>query len=772
MPVIYGAIFNPGRIVGFLEIDQYRRPATYLNLIDLDAKSIAIMGRNGTGKTEILKKMADTVLSELKFQKNGDLDKYWTGGFIFSPEGLKDDQQEIFTDTSAVRNGKFISDIDKSELVINNKITQDFLNSDATAEEKLETLRTQSYYIRRYEYVFPPQLKFTKSIIRKGTDWNLKFNSDVSREILKQNQFLLMMHPVPDWESENYQTFDAKYQPAPLICRIVSPNEDTPKVSKLRDEIFKCYESFSHGKAYHFDDIVEKFLLGMELAFPALDGNVLFTPFIMHRDLLTDNWQSDEWPAFFAEARSNFPQILIEWPQDRFQFESEAIINVAVDIHLRDPEQHKDDTDFELLDKATSVTGLNSLKEIYKHRNAKETYNTAKEWAELLQHASDLLEFWDVTPKWLSKFEGLEEVKPHGVQFDFDNGNLTLEFSATINETTRRWIYRALQCAMMAKSTSPYKLVIWDEPELGLHPTAVQNVVQRVLPWLKEQGFQLLVSTHSAWIGGEVEKLYLCEREIVYPNRPVLKELPNISSDVLHEIGLTKLDLLTNIKNFLIVEGEHDRVVFETLFAKELVDSKTKIITFGGTENLLTIPESEVLFEYFNTNFVFMLDGKKRSQIETPNRDFIKDLNEAFAKDDSVKCLKVVAEVRQLLIQRKVFDGAEIFKLLDLIEKWAHLSKQKVTKLSKISFVMLNEGDIIHYLNPRTVFGSADPLNWKELRQNYHARQNKSITEKEFYKRQYGARISISSVRAGAKELLDQAIPADFLNVIEKLIKP
>ena len=139
--------FNTGKIVGFLKIDRHQFSENpVFSSIELWGDSVAIMGLNGSGKTTYLKRFADTLVTTGKFSQEGDEAKYWTGGFIFSPDGMKDDINEIFKPHEHSHiGGQSYDDIDQSirKQIVNGEDLDlfNYVNGSTTKEEHLAEIR-------------------------------------------------------------------------------------------------------------------------------------------------------------------------------------------------------------------------------------------------------------------------------------------------------------------------------------------------------------------------------------------------------------------------------------------------------------------------------------------------------------------------------------------------------------------------------------------------------------------------------------------------------
>ena len=758
-PYYPGAKVNDGRIVGFLTIDQQNLGSgPILNIIDLTENCIAIMGKNGTGKTSVLKRMADSVLQSVSFQHGGVNNKYWDGGFVFSPNGAKNDVFEIFGSE------------DKETLFgLNNKLTSYTFKRQINIENSDEvTLDHKLVSQLNFSEIFPSPLSFSKQIKSENIEWNPYYYIDLAEELVKANLFVYMMHPFAS--SQGIHAFDEIFKPEPIIVRAIEINESTPFANILRDRIRMRLEYICNVDKESLRSLYRELAFGGN-SDDQMDKNPLFTPYILPWRLLEEDFSwihkpddKEELSEFLKTFSKTLSSTLIEWPQDRFQASAEKLFAVAADPHL------VEDADKSQLNEWTLLTSSTTKIDWFSYFKKEEV---ERGWKLLNDRVTEILEEWNVIPTWerISSLNGDRVV--YGRDFDLKLGNLKSYFDSPINETTKRWVYRAYQVAILEKSVSPYRLLLWDEPELGLHPTAVQDIYKKIFPWLTSRGYKIIFTTHSALLGNNAESLFLSQRQSNWGGTPYLIKTPNLSQDLLDEIGLLKTDLLSSIRNFVVVEGDHDRIVLETAIGNELEKTKSKILTMRGTDNLLTLPESEILYEFLDSKIIIVLDGKKRATLNQYSDDLLEKLNEALMNNNLQKSEKIINEIQSVIEKRKVPEGFEIYEAVALLRNAVSLAASGVLDISRIRLFMFEESDVIHYLDPKLVLKGLDASrnwDWKSLRSLYQSKKAKDQSEKMFYRQYLKVRITNQTVRVAATALLDRALPIEF-EALELLLK-
>jgi len=215
---------------------------------------------------------------------------------------------------------------------------------------------------------------------------------------------------------------------------------------------------------------------------------------------------------------------------------------------------------------------------------------------------------------------------------EIDNGNdlqVDPESDSDIlpSEISQHWIGKL----SISPNLSSLVLLL-DEPELHLHPTAVNEIVQ----WLSKHSpkfGQICAATHSLDIfnsgNDDATRLFMsvAPREAIY--EPMAKRFPNATSDQLEvlernrldpvyprkafsvkavegraynlaategrEIGQRPGDIFMQSKGILFVEGQHDQIVIQELFGKTLAQAAIKVLPIRGSNNELALFTLDIL---------------------------------------------------------------------------------------------------------------------------------------------------------------------------------
>jgi len=168
---------------------------------------------------------------------------------------------------------------------------------------------------------------------------------------------------------------------------------------------------------------------------------------------------------------------------------------------------------------------------------------------------------------------------------------------------TRRWVAASLVAACgdvdAQNSVRPMPLYLIDEPELHLHPTAQADVLR----WIEDRvaaGSSAVLTTHSP-IVLDVDRESAHLLALVRHGADVAQV--DITTSVLDDlsildglgsaVGADRVSALHATRGFLVVEGEHDRLVVRRFFGPELDRARIRILPLRGSENAMALGESE-----------------------------------------------------------------------------------------------------------------------------------------------------------------------------------
>lgn len=169
----------------------------------------------------------------------------------------------------------------------------------------------------------------------------------------------------------------------------------------------------------------------------------------------------------------------------------------------------------------------------------------------------------------------------------------------------RRWAQVAVALTAETDDT-PYLIV--DEPERGLHRVAEAYLAEGLRDLVSNGRLRLIAATHSPeFIDTDFGQLFHLERgESVRWGSP--KELTRKDVDELRSFGMQPTSLLSQDRGYLLVEGEHDKQVFEGYFADDLRDLRVKVLAMRGAKNVANVFDSELLVHATDALLMPLLD--------------------------------------------------------------------------------------------------------------------------------------------------------------------
>ncbi len=700
------------------------------NFFELEGQSISIVGKNGTGKSTILSELAlaarpwahvffktrDESLNEVMSQSKFP---FWRGGFILSCPS------SYIGPLNQVKNIKHVN----------------LNHSDTEEREILSFLYT------------PPGSDLAANFNRHEVD----FNSNHYFAEYRQYQDELRQHSKIGLFPVRVQTAHSASGPVddPLesswaVSRIIFRNEDTVISNLLSNDLFATLKELSLSKTpITYGELLRSFSNHRDIGlagkigerfsintFPLFD-NPLFSPWSLGGLLIWGGADQEDVREDLVRVLNSHNEISIERPKHLTGFDSYLPIVAAIDSKLLNLSSF---SDLEQM-----LFGF-PLKNVAWHSARK--VELLENWEKLKPRIIEILTEWDVIYSVAALLNW--ELK---LEIDSTTGNFQ-DVTGEFNETARCWIHRAWQIAVIEEYDSPYKIAIWDEPEIGLHPTALDTVATKVIPFVENLGIKLIYSTHSMRLAIAAAQIKSCSRDEF--SLPTITDWHGINKESAYLLGFSKIDLLENIHKIIIVEGEMDLEVLRVIFENELEIKRTRIITLAGTSNLLTIPDAEIIIESLNSKIMIVLDGLSRSNL---SEKFLSDLNSACQSGDWMIVKKCIWEIRQEA-QNLKDEGKKLVKLLDLL---TNRGDNELVK--RFEFFMFKSLDISNELPIKGVLGEDTQFqDWEEVTK---AMGEKKISISSGNQKKFleglGTPINKKTCLRGAIKLLDLPLTEDFI---------
>jgi hypothetical protein len=164
---------------------------------------------------------------------------------------------------------------------------------------------------------------------------------------------------------------------------------------------------------------------------------------------------------------------------------------------------------------------------------------------------------------------------------------------------------------------------VFDEPEAHLHPAAQRRLIT-TLDKLDSADANIVISSHSPhFLGMPGYAQAHVDSTEGYSHIDVLGPGDVQARDALaRQLGITNGELFAGIGALLIVEGEHDRLILEALYDKDLRSAGIAVVRMHGTNNLLATAELDFIERYLDVPVVVLVDNAKVDRVEDGRVDY------------------------------------------------------------------------------------------------------------------------------------------------------
>lgn len=335
----------------------------------------------------------------------------------------------------------------------------------------------------------------------------------------------------------------------------------------------------------------------------------------------------------------------------------------------------------------------------------------------------------------------------------------------------REWAAEALATTRMADPFGHTPTVITiDEPESGLHPTAIRHLSQGLEQLGGALPVHFAVATHSPHVlrtvrgaSGTIAHAHLNDS-----GETIFEAVDPTDIDSLAAfIGMHQEDVLLMTSTFVIVEGEHDKVVLEEVLRDSLAQAGAAIVPMRGADNSHQIVDSAILWRFHEGRVIVVLDSLNTARITTSLAEaqaLIREgaRDEALAVIDSLKTGSADEGTRELEALHELLIHATLSDRLQRLEVFS-----------------LSKPDIIDYFHPSELGATPEDVEfvnrtleeiWPELLKRYRNAPKKNKPGfKTWALLQLGIAGDVTSVLSNAARGLDR-IPSDFEDLRQLLL--
>ena len=303
------------------------------------------------------------------------------------------------------------------------------------------------------------------------------------------------------------------------------------------------------------------------------------------------------------------------------------------------------------------------------------------------------------------------------------------------SQAEKRWLL--LSKKAISRTT---KWLVIDEPESGMHRTAEAELANVLASPVWNIENIMVVATHSP------EFLNLPNANIIHIVKGETHHLTNLDRENFLSLGIRPSDFLAGIKCFLLVEGEHEKIIFEALFSEELEKMRCKIIVARGAKNMKDIFESQFIFDFTDAIIISLLDN-----IDSTVVNIIWKQARSLAQAGQI--IEAGQYVRNSLPGSKSGENVFLSQFLTLALANGQHERVEVWGLDK--------PDIVLYFDP-TNFGMKK--SWQEL---LALHENSDQSFKTWAMKKFNADFSISAIEKAVANV--DFIPEDFGNLLLKI---
>lgn len=328
-------------------------------------------------------------------------------------------------------------------------------------------------------------------------------------------------------------------------------------------------------------------------------------------------------------------------------------------------------------------------------------------------------------------------------------GNIDLK---SLSSAERRWAAIAIELAINI-GTGGFFLI--DEPEAALHRSAEQQMAKGLMEIARERDLAVIVATHSPEIidaPGVSVQLVRRADQMLSDGRKLERFLSSSKID-LKNFGLLPSDLLRRQSAFLLVEGQHDLVILESLVGAELRRLKIEMIPMRGASQLPGTVDSRVLYDFTDAHVFVLLDALDPKTVYDIWEKALQ-MVEADGRRDAIDFLG--EKLKALKIDESRF-----------LAGWGQRALETELE-ARLTPLVLSKPDIVDYL-PVADF-VANAKSWESLRSKLNS-DSGSIQSgskfKSWLKENHGADLADEALRESCRNL--DHIPADITRLLNEI---
>src|SRR5262249_29518355 len=159
-----------------------------------------------------------------------------------------------------------------------------------------------------------------------------------------------------------------------------------------------------------------------------------------------------------------------------------------------------------------------------------------------------------------------------------------------LSHAQSRWAVLSIRLGLAKLVGSIRSVIVIDEPERALHRRAERRLAYALREMANEFAVPVIVATHSpAFLEDRRATLHHVSRDTY--GWTVTSPVPKQLLSHIEDLGLDVADLLQFCRVILLVEGQHELVIFRTLFGDRLAAAGIELFSVRGARSLRTAAE-------------------------------------------------------------------------------------------------------------------------------------------------------------------------------------
>ncbi len=255
-----------------------------------------------------------------------------------------------------------------------------------------------------------------------------------------------------------------------------------------------------------------------------------------------------------------------------------------------------------------------------------------------------------------------------------------------------------------------YTLVLLDEPETSLHPSAQIRLINFILRQIKDKKLQVVISTHSPDILTDAPKESIC---VLHYNSNI--EKVEVNNKVHRDNAFVNIGRPIDNKKMIIVEDKLAKMIVESVIKENNDEEIFQVVYHPGGESSIKKEDMVVYSREEESNVFIILDGDQKKE-----------------KYDLTKLKNCENNSRDLLdIIKKIVNCEVKFPLDSNSENLDMKEKQKVEAMKKYIDFHSKKVFFLPQKRPEDIICNEKALNQIDFKKEFIEKLDKEINSKD-----------------------------------------